>query len=139
MQRYSAVGGNNRCAKGRLCVHFVDVRGHVVQAFRPQEKAVLCESTPGQCQMSVQFGMGRVGGEVEILGAAFGVEPIGDGDRFQQGGFPGSIFAYENGDRMIQLYAVPGKVFHRGKLCQIGIGVNRFLEPQTADVLRIHG
>ena len=88
--------------------------------------------------MTMQFGMSRVGREVEILGAAFGVEPIGDSDRFQQRGFPGSVFADENGDRMIQLYAVPGKVFHRRKLCQIGIGVNRFLEPQTADVLRIH-
>ena len=50
----------------------------------------------------VQAGVGRVGIEIEVLPAPFGVITEFDGNGLQQGRFAGAVFADEKGDRGVE-------------------------------------
>ena len=98
----------------------VHLAGDVVEALRPQEKAVLgAVGAPVQPQVVVQPGVGVPGGKGEVPGAPLGVESQGQGHGLQQSGLAAAVFPHQKGDRLVQLQQAQPS--NGGDALQIGV------------------
>ena len=75
---------------------------------------------PGEPETAVERRLGAPGREVEIDGAAFGVEARRDGQRLENGGLPGAVLPDEVGDGR---EAEPVEPLHRRQREGIGVRV----------------
>ena len=115
-----AVAVDNRRAPAAFPVQLVDVGGHVVKALRPQEEPVPgADHAPGHPEMVAQLRMGILRGEIEVLRSALRIEPLGDGQGFDQGGFPGSVLPHKEGHLFVELNPLFGQVLHHRQAGQV--------------------
>lgn len=98
MQGNAAIALDYRRVPAWGIVQLVNIGSYIVKAFRPEKKSVPFPMQAGGCQSFIQIGMAWVGGKSKVFGAAFRVKSTGNGNRFQQSGFSGTVFPYQKGN-----------------------------------------
>lgn len=93
-------------AEHRAIVPFIlDGLGrHVVEALRPEEKPSPWTPVGPLYDGNgvAELGIGVVRGETVVQASAFRIEPVCDGDGFQQGGLAAAVLAHEECDRLTE-------------------------------------
>ena len=136
MQRHSAVAVNDIWRKGRVAVHRINIACHIVEAFGAQEKTVSGVVISGKGDILIQFGMGVVGGEVEVSRSAFRVETGSHRDRFQKCGFPCSVFSHKKRDRRVKFQRFPrAQMLNHRKVTEIGSARGHLAQTNVSDIL----
>ena len=122
-------------------IQAVDLSGHIVKAFGPQEKAVFCPVwAPYQLEVLGQRRMGLLGGKVEIAAAAFRVEAPSHGNGLQQGGFAAAVFPHQKSDRLVKFQSV--QPLYQGQMGHIAIeavDLRLFADGAQVEVPWFHG
>lgn len=135
VQRYPAIAIDDPTSEGGRRVQLLDVGGHIVEALRAQIEAAPRIAVFRQRNMSVELGMGGVGGEVEIAGSSLGVEAEADCDRLQEGGFPAAVLPHQEGHgRMEPELSAGHQIPDRRQIVQIRVLRQRFPGQNAADV-----
>ena len=114
---------------------FDGLGGDIVEAFRPEEETmVLAPHSPADGDRLTEFRIVVVRREPVIQRTALRIEPIGDGNRFQQSGLPRAILPHEKGDGLPQLQSL--QIADGLNLCHIRSRL--YLVPVEINVIYVH-
>ena len=92
------------------------------------------EKSPHNLQVIAQLRMGVLRGKMEVLRSALRIEALGDRQRLNQRGFPGSVLPDKESHLLMECNPVVRQMLYHRQLCQIVFPGQLFQQAHAPDI-----